>query len=190
MNTKHFSIQPAPQELLALLEKSRARTLALALDLTPEQLLGPKLEIVNPPLWEIGHVGWFQEHWCLRWRGDGTLGPSILPNADQLYDSSNVAHDTRWDLPLPNLATTRAYLASVLEKTLECLAREPEDERPRYFVRLCTLHEDMHAEALHYTHQTLGYPEPEFGVRTAIIYRPDPELIVALTPNSDRLIIS
>src|SRR5882762_5362081 len=102
-----------------------------------EQLLGPRLAIVNPPLWEIGHVGWFQEHWCLRWRGDGTLAASILPNADQLYDSSNVAHDTRWDLPLPDLAATRAYLAEVLEKTLDRLARDPDNERLRYFVRLC-----------------------------------------------------
>jgi len=127
-----------------------------------ERLLGPKLAIVNPPLWEIGHVGWFQEHWCLRW-DEGKLAPSILPGADKLYDSSNVAHDTRWDLPLPNMAGTRAYLREVLEQTLERLAREPQNERLRYFVRLSTLHEDMHAEALHYTHQTLGYPDPKFG---------------------------
>ncbi len=129
------------------------------------RLLGPKLAIVNPPLWEIGHVGWFQEHWCLRW-DDGKLAPSILPGADKLYDSSNVAHDTRWALPLPNLAATRAYLANVLERTLERLAKEPDNERLRYFVRLSTLHEDMHAEALHYTHQTLGYPDPA-GTTTA-----------------------
>ena len=72
-----------------------------------ERLLGPRLAIVNPPLWEIGHVAWFQEHWCLRWEGDRLARPSILPNADQLYDSSNVAHDTRWDLPLPTLSQTR-----------------------------------------------------------------------------------
>src|SRR5438874_4459323 len=47
-----------------------------------EQLLGPQLAIVNPPLWEIGHVGWFQEHWCLRWRDGRELAPSILQNAD------------------------------------------------------------------------------------------------------------
>lgn len=121
------------------------------------RLLGPKLAIVNPPLWEIGHVGWFQEHWCLR---EGRLGEKLLPNADALYDSSNVAHDTRWDLPLPTLSQTRQYLTDVLHQTLERLAREPENERLRYFVRLSTLHEDMHAEALHYTHQTLGYPDP------------------------------
>ncbi|HYL89181.1 MAG TPA: selenoneine synthase SenA [Burkholderiales bacterium] len=124
-----------------------------------ERLFGPKLAIVNPPLWEIGHVGWFQEHWCLRW-DEGNLRPSILEGADKLYDSSNVAHDTRWDLPLPGLAATRAYLSEVLHGTLSRLAREPENERLRYFVRLATLHEDMHAEALHYTHQTLGYSDP------------------------------
>src|SRR5438045_3459148 len=99
-----------------------------------ERLLGPRLAIVNPPLWEIGHVGWFQEHWCLRWSEGAALAPSILPGADQLYDSSNVAHDTRWDLPLPSLGATRAYLASVLEPTLERLEREPANGHLRYCV--------------------------------------------------------
>jgi iron(II)-dependent oxidoreductase len=126
-----------------------------------ERLFGPKLAIVNPPLWEIGHVGWFQEHWCLRWRGDGTLAASILANADALYNSSTVPHDTRWDLPLPSLAATLDYLREVLERTLNRLAREPGNAQLAYFVRLATLHEDMHAEALHYTHQTLGYPKPQ-----------------------------
>src|ERR671936_2905269 len=98
--------------------------------LAGERLLGPKLAIVNPPLWEIGHVGWFQEHWCLRWRGAGEpLAPSILPHADALYNSSTVPHDTRWDLPFPDVNQTRAYLAAVLERTLERLAREPGNER-------------------------------------------------------------
>lgn len=94
---------------------------------------------------------------------EGRLGEKLLPNADALYDSSNVPHDTRWDLPLPTLSQTRRYLANVLELTLARLAREPDNERLRYFVRLATLHEDMHAEALHYTHQTLGYPAPDSG---------------------------
>jgi iron(II)-dependent oxidoreductase len=123
-----------------------------------ERLLGPKLAIVNPPLWEIGHLGWFQERWCLRLRPDGSLGESILPNADALYDSSAVAHDTRWDLPLPDLEATRAYLSAVLDKVQDRLAKAPDDPRLAYFVRLVTFHEDMHAEAFRYTCQTLGYP--------------------------------
>jgi len=141
---------------------SRARATRVTADLDGARLLGPKLAIVNPPLWEIGHVGWFQEHWCLRLQPSGALADSILPGADALYDSATVAHDTRWDLPLPDLAATRAYLANVLERVRERLAREPDNASLQYFVRLATFHEDMHAEAFHYTRQTLGYPDP-FG---------------------------
>ncbi len=169
--------------LSADLEASRANTLRVTAHFDGPRLLGPKLAIVNPPLWEIGHVGWFQERWCLRQRGDGSLGESILPNADRLYDSSTVAHDTRWNLPLPPLAATRAYLAAVLEAVMERTEKEPENDTLRYFVRLATLHEDMHAEAFCYTHQTLGYPEPEFGSRTPTSSEtssgPGPELFFA-----------
>ncbi len=136
---------------------ARTRALRVTGDLEGKRLLGPKQAIVNPPLWEIGHVSWFQEHWCLRKRADGSLGDSILPGADALYDSSAVAHDTRWDLPLPDLKATRAYGERVLQQVRERLAREPESTALQYFVRLATFHEDMHAEAFHYTRQTLGY---------------------------------
>ncbi|MBV8031988.1 MAG: DinB family protein, partial [Betaproteobacteria bacterium] len=97
--------------LAEALRDSRARTERVTRGLRGERLLGPRLAIVNPPLWEIGHVGWFQERWCLRFRpGAAALGPSFLENADRLYDSSAVAHDTRWHLPLPSLERTRAYL--------------------------------------------------------------------------------
>src|SRR5437762_9412441 len=119
------------QPLLSLegeLAATRGRTLRIVSAFHGERLLGPQLAIVNPPLWEIGHVGWFQEHWCLRWRDGKELAPSILSNADALYNSSTVAHDTRWDLPLPSLAATRSYLRAVLEKILDRLAREPDNE--------------------------------------------------------------
>ena len=145
--------------MLADLLDARARAERLTGDLAGEQLLGPKLAIVNPPLWEIGHVSWFQEYWCLRLRPDGTRSDSILPGADALYDSAKVAHDTRWDLQLPDLLATRAYGEAVLEKVQERFEREADDPRLQYFVRLATFHEDMHAEAFHYTRQTLGYAD-------------------------------
>ena len=82
------------------LRAARERTLLLASDLTGAQLLGPQLAIVNPPLWEIAHVAWFQEYWCLRFRDDGGLAPSLVPAADALYNSALVPHATRWTLPL------------------------------------------------------------------------------------------
>jgi gamma-glutamyl hercynylcysteine S-oxide synthase len=151
-----------PARLERDLLDSRARAIRVTADLEGERLLGPRLAIVNPPLWEIGHLSWFQERWCLRLRVDGSLGDSILPGADALYDSSAVAHDTRWDLPLPDLQATRAYGDAVLQCVRARFAREAEDEMLQYFVRLSTFHEDMHAEAFLYTRQTLGYPDPGF----------------------------
>ena len=68
--------------------------MALVNDLNNEQLMGPRLKTVNPLLWELGHVGWFQEHWVLRHARK--LERSMR---DDLYDSSHVPHDSRWDLP-------------------------------------------------------------------------------------------
>lgn len=146
-----------------LLVDARARTDLMTRDLDGERLLGPKLDIVNPPLWEIGHVAWFQERWCLRMAQSGAPMDSILDRADALYDSAAVAHDTRWDLPLPSLQATRAYMTEVLERVCARLAREPENAALGYYAQLCVFHEDMHAEAFHYTRHTLGYPDPGAG---------------------------
>jgi iron(II)-dependent oxidoreductase len=140
--------------------EARRRTERMTRDLEGERLLGPQLAIVNPPLWELGHVGWFQERWCLRTARGGAPVDSLLEGADALYDSSAVAHDTRWHLPLPAIAATRRYLENVLERVRERLAREPENSALRYYAQLSLYHEDMHAEALHYTRQTLGDADP------------------------------
>src|SRR6187397_2276167 len=87
---------PTAAELADALRDARARTLALVDDLEDAQLEVPRLEIVNPLRWELGHVAWFQEHWILR-RLDGRA--PLLAGADALYDSARVAHDSRWDLP-------------------------------------------------------------------------------------------
>jgi len=148
------------ESLSQQLRDARRRTRLLTRDLEGPQLFGPKLSIVNPVLWELGHVAWFQERWCLRLRSDETLSASVLDSADTLYDSATVAHDTRWDLPLPRLSATLEYQDRVLERVLARLEGEPDNEWFLYFVQLVLFHEDMHAEAFHYTRQTLGYADP------------------------------
>lgn len=156
-------------ELRDMLNAARTRTLTLAQDLAGDRLLGPKLRIVNPPLWEIGHLGWFQEYWCLRRHGAGQLRPSVLENADALYDSATVPHDARWSLPLPDIDTTHAYLRRVLELVLERLDNESSVDHLHYFVMLAAFHEEMHCEAFSYTRQTLGYPAPPSGTTEGAI---------------------
>lgn len=146
--------------LRALLSAARARTLMLASDLQGERLLGPRLAIVNPPLWEVGHLGWFQERWCLRHAPGRELGPSIRGDSDRLYDSSAVPHATRWSLPLPDFGATLEYLQAVLDRVLARIDEEGSGEHLSYFVQLAAFHEEMHCEAFTYTRQTLGYPPP------------------------------
>ncbi len=140
-------------DLIAELSAARERLRGVADDLAGEREFGPKLAIVNPPRWEVGHVAWFQEYWCLR--GGSEQRPSILPNADALYNSATVPHETRWDLPLPSFAETLAYREAVSERLRSKVAQGDADP---YFVRLAVRHEEMHAEAFHYMRQTLGYP--------------------------------
>src|SRR5687768_1740490 len=76
--------------LIADLRATRAHMRAVADDLDGAREYGPLLAIVNPPRWEVGHVGWFQEYWCLRRHSKGLYAPergdSILPNADGFYN--------------------------------------------------------------------------------------------------------
>ncbi|MGE0873910.1 MAG: selenoneine synthase SenA [Burkholderiales bacterium] len=144
----------------AELVEARARLKLVADDLRGEREWGPRLSIVNPPRWELGHVGWFQEYWCLR----RAQGSSILPDADNWYNSATVPHARRWDLPLPDFDATLAYRDEVLVRVLDLLAK---GGVAPYFAMLAARHEDMHAEAFHYTRQTLAYPAPDLDARAA-----------------------
>src|ERR1700741_1302654 len=126
------------------LHASRARPRALTPDIRGGELFRPRLSVVTRVLWELGHILWFQEFWCLRWRGDASLAPSVLPQADALYDSSAIAHDLRWDLPLPGLEATLAYQDRVLDLVLARLQRDCDNPDLAYFVQLAMFHEDMH----------------------------------------------
>jgi hypothetical protein len=84
----------------------------------------------------------------------------ILERADRLWNSSTVAHATRWDLDLPDRDGVFGYLADVLSHQIDRLGGGV--DRPAcYFYELSIRHEDMHVEALAYTRQTLGYARPQ-----------------------------
>jgi iron(II)-dependent oxidoreductase len=129
----------------------------------------PLLPIVNPPIWELGHIAWFQEFWLHR--GGGFTAPSMLHQADRWYDSARVAHDTRWSLDLPDAQATRAYVEAVFERSLSLLDADALTDTLAYFAQLALFHQDMHNEAFCYMWQTLGYPMsltwPEAGASVA-----------------------
>jgi iron(II)-dependent oxidoreductase len=153
--------------LIEALKETRARTLELVDDLNDEQLIGPRLKIVNPLRWEIGHLAWFQEFWLLRHLAKQ---PAILKHGDELYDSARVGHDTRWDLPLLGRDATMTYMSQVLERVIEQAASgsgnltDAQSYDQEYFLNLVLLHEQMHDEAITYTRQTLSYPPPTISI--------------------------
>lgn len=200
----------SPRALAQALLTTRARTLSLMQawqDAAPN-LVVPPLPGMNLPLWEWGHIAWFQEWWTVRNSqrnlGHGSMtegaafGPSLRNDADAFYNSSEVAHSTRWSLALPDLNATKQYLADVLAQSLVHLKatshafnfeNEPDaaQDQALYFWRLVLQHEDMHNEASVYMAQALDIQLPEAlcggsrGCTRASKYAPDPIQIQAQT---------
>ena len=150
----------------------------------------PVREELNPPLWELGHVGWFLDWWIGRnpqWRlgvraDPGAARSAAVPvDAEALYHSSLVRHADRWSLPLPDARTTRGQLAAQLDRALERLDRldadgDGSDDDALYFFRLALLHEDMHHEAALYMAQGLGVPIADPRWQAPALPAPPPAL--------------
>ena len=126
----------------------------------------PEQPEIDPPLWTLGHIAWFQEFWIARnvqrqrgERCDATrpMLASILPEADRCFDPMAVPHARRWAEPLPDLQLLRQFAMDTLETTLELLAGTPDDDDALYFYRLALFSEDRHAEAIAALSQLLGF---------------------------------
>lgn len=158
----------APDALASRLLEVRARLHALVEALTDAAWIGPYAATVNPPLWEFGHIAWFQELWCLRRKADSDpaaspllapLLPARRPWADWLYDSSRIPHTARWQAPLPSPRETQDYGADVLD-TLVAKLRSDGSGELSYYVELSLYHECMHTEAWWMMWQHHGYAPP------------------------------
>ena len=101
----------AAEDLLRSLGDARHVELELFGGLADAQMLGQKGHFLEPPIWEMGHVGWFQEYWLLRHLGGAQ---TILPGSDAIYDSFNVSYRLRWDHPYPSRRESLEYISEVL----------------------------------------------------------------------------
>ena len=139
---------------------------------------------LNPPLWEAGHIAWFQDYWIHRnptlhegCHADPFVARKPDTDNDQLFDSSAVSHESRWSLALPSLPALLEYLQSSLTRTLHALSviedtaanTSADADRLLYFFRLAWFHELMHLEAASYMAQGLGI---SLGQATANIATP------------------
>lgn len=166
-----MSSKTEPNNLVMWLRAQRNYTLALYADLppslwTPTEV--PYLSHINPPLWELGHIAWFQEYFALRLPVALLVGehrelpPSCSAFAEALLNSNTIAHRDRWTSAYPSRERLFAYMDEVLDlvcKALVCEAAEINAIDAN--IGLVLAHEFMHQEALTMTLTALGLPLPD-----------------------------
>ena len=148
------------------LQSLRTKTLAIFdAYVAADRLTVPQADEFNPPLWELGHIAWFQEYWIgrnqqrhlgIHYDANHARLPSVMAQADNWYNSSLVSHASRWELPLLEPEACKDYLATTLNQTLALLAQTGESDDALYFYRLVMFHEAMHLEAAIYMAQAIG----------------------------------
>jgi len=140
------------------------------------RMLGEKGHFLEPPIWEMGHVGWFQEWWLLR-HLDGAA--PLLAGSDAIYDAFNVSYRVRFDHRFPSRQKTHAYISEVLKRSIGRLDKRGANGRDAYFYTLAALHEDMHAENLAAILQTVGIALPALSAIDPAAARPavDPSYV-------------
>jgi len=115
--------------------------------LTEVQLLGVRGHFLEPPIWEMGHVGWFREYWLQR-QLDGAA--PLLRGTDEIYDSFNVSYTRLWDHRFPSRAETLAYITAVLERSVARLeSREPRNGYEAYLYALAAQHQRIHTAQIY-----------------------------------------
>jgi gamma-glutamyl hercynylcysteine S-oxide synthase len=132
------------------LAAARGRTLRLLEPLSDEDLVRQHSPLMSPLVWDLAHIGHFEELWLLR-RLAGA--EPIFPANDEVYDAFEHARDERPSLALLDPSTARAYLAEVRERVLEVLDGLELDPSDRllcdgFAFGLVVQHEQQHVETM------------------------------------------
>jgi iron(II)-dependent oxidoreductase len=146
------------------LEEGRARTLALVDDLDDAQLLAQHSRLMSPLVWDLAHVGNYEEQWLLRaLDGRGAVEAGL----DDVYDAFQHARADRPELALLDPSAARRYLGDVREAVLHLLPTldlGPEAEqrltRAGFVHGMVLQHEHQHDETMLATRQLMGDHAP------------------------------
>ena len=172
-----FSFRTATSgELSGALRDAREYTLVLFDNLCSEgfdiPIKVPLLPMLNPPLWELGHIAWFAEWYVLREARSSAPAAahrtSLLTKGDDWFDANTVPHRARWTLDLPGPGAMKTYCHEVLDRVLDKLKRGDDTDEALYPYRLALAHEDMRGEMLMHASQTLGVSLPKQLAQRAI----------------------
>jgi gamma-glutamyl hercynylcysteine S-oxide synthase len=149
---------PTKREVVAALSRARDATLRLVEPVDDEQMVTQVSPIMSPLVWDLAHIGWFEELWLIRRVANNE--PSF-ERFDDVYDAFRHARGQRSRLPILTPPEARAYLESVRRHALEVLEGVTLDDsdpllRDAYVYGLVLQHELQHQETMLQTLQLSG----------------------------------
>ena len=122
-------------ECFLKIRRETVKTLKIFHSNLGSELRIPNLKEINLPIWEFCHVNWFYERWIVRnarCSFDKSCDLSVdwenfcsnkthFKDADLIFDSSKIEHDSRWDCRLPTFYETLDYLEKIRDAVIEKL---------------------------------------------------------------------
>ena len=165
------------QTIAGQLEAARRRSLTLLDPVAEPDLLRQHSPIMSPLVWDLAHVGNYEELWLLEAVAGQRSGPRSL---DEIYDAFRHTRAERGALPLLGPAEARGYIAGVRDKALDVLDGVDFDPAHKllgnaYVYGMVVQHEHQHDETMLATLQLMegdGYrpqaPAPPRGRRTEL----------------------
>jgi gamma-glutamyl hercynylcysteine S-oxide synthase len=132
------------------LERARARTLDLLAPFDDAELTEQVSPLMSPLVWDLAHIGHFEELWLLR-----NLAAATPTDAryDDLYDAFAHPRRERATLPILSPDAACAYIAEVRARTLDLLHTIDLDEdnpllHHAFVYGMVIQHEHQHAETM------------------------------------------
>src|SRR5438128_1844335 len=105
----------------------RARSLGLLDPLPPDALVRQHSPLMSPLVWDLAHVGNYEDLWLVRALGGTGTGPASL---DDLYDAFRHPRKDRPALPILGPVDALAYVGSVRSRVLDLLDASPLEGSP------------------------------------------------------------
>ncbi len=158
--------------LAGALEAARHRSLELLDPLSDADQLAQHSPLMSPLVWDLAHVGHYEELWLLRavartgkFRGAPPNPRAIDPAHDDIYDAFRHARRERAKLAILGPAEARRHIAMVRGRVLDVLDRVELDPAvpllDRGFVYgMVAQHEQQHDETMLATLQLMASPYP------------------------------
>jgi iron(II)-dependent oxidoreductase len=148
----------SPTQVAALLSEARARTRWLVEPLTTVELHAQHSPLMSPIIWDLGHIGHFEEVWLVEQVETGGTGSEGLRG---IYNPFEHPRSTRSGLQLPTLEECFTYQDRIRDVVLENmtstgLPHQSELLAEGYVYRMVAQHEYQHNETILQTLQLMG----------------------------------